>query len=205
MTPARGLIDADLSNIGNTIASYGTFCIDAIDVQNEQCIVRALIGWDRAYCSCMHNACHAGCYIACSATRLLKAVNNYGAGEINRLEINAVVSSMKISLKEGFLPDQPPSSTYPIADYAIAMAYSSKQHSTEKVQGTQELTPGSDLDAPVVVVLQETPKRTWKSYIWDTFDKSPEEPRFLFKLDAALMTLASLGYFIKYLDQVSEC
>lgn len=51
-------------------------------------------------------------------------------------------------------------------------------------------------------VLQAKPKRTWKSYIWDTFDKSPEERRFLFKLDAALMTLASLGYFIKYLDQV---
>ncbi|KAH7161872.1 major facilitator superfamily domain-containing protein [Dactylonectria macrodidyma] len=46
-------------------------------------------------------------------------------------------------------------------------------------------------------------KRTWKSYIWDTFDKSPEERAFLFKLDTALMTLASLGYFIKYLDQVN--
>jgi hypothetical protein len=49
---------------------------------------------------------------------------------------------------------------------------------------------------------QEKPYRSWKSYIWDTFDKSPEERRFMFKLDLALMTLASLGYFIKYLDQV---
>lgn len=57
----------------------------------------------------------------------------------------------------------------------------------------------NDSKAPLV---QEIPKRTWKSHIWDTFDKSPEERRFLFKLDAALMTLASLGYFIKYLDQV---
>lgn len=54
----------------------------------------------------------------------------------------------------------------------------------------------------VTEVLEEKPKRTWKSYLWDTFDKSPEERRFLFKLDAVLMTLASLGYFIKYLDQV---
>lgn len=54
----------------------------------------------------------------------------------------------------------------------------------------------------ITEVLQDTPKRTWKSYFWDTFDKSPEERRFLFKLDAVLMTLASLGYFIKYLDQV---
>lgn len=82
------------------------------------------------------------------------------------------------------------------------MAEKGKVVSSEKVQGAQDLTPGSDSDAPVVAVLQETPKRSWKSYIWDTFDKSPEERRFLFKLDAALMTLASLGYFIKYLDQV---
>ena len=45
------------------------------------------------------------------------------------------------------------------------------------------------------------PQRTWKSYVWDTFDKSTEERKFLFKLDAALLTFASLGYFIKYLDQ----
>ena len=36
-------------------------------------------------------------------------------------------------------------------------------------------------------------KRKWQSYIWDTLDKSPEERRLLFKLDAALLSLASLG------------
>jgi ACS family pantothenate transporter-like MFS transporter len=36
-------------------------------------------------------------------------------------------------------------------------------------------------------------KRTWRSYVWDTFDKSPEERRFLFKLDAVILTFASLG------------
>ncbi|KAJ0415163.1 major facilitator superfamily domain-containing protein [Aspergillus carlsbadensis] len=45
------------------------------------------------------------------------------------------------------------------------------------------------------------PKRTWHRYIWDTFDKSPEERRFLFKLDMALLTFATLGYFVKTLDQ----
>ena len=50
-------------------------------------------------------------------------------------------------------------------------------------------------------IVLEKPQRTWKGYIWDTFDKSPEERKFLFKLDAALLTFASLGYFIKYLDQ----
>ncbi|KAL7940775.1 major facilitator superfamily domain-containing protein [Trichoderma barbatum] len=46
-------------------------------------------------------------------------------------------------------------------------------------------------------------KRRWVSYLWDTLDKSPEERRFLFKLDAVLLSFASLGYFIKYLDQVN--
>jgi ACS family pantothenate transporter-like MFS transporter len=42
-------------------------------------------------------------------------------------------------------------------------------------------------------VVKQTVTRKWQSYIWDTFDKSPEERRFLFKLDAALLTFASLG------------
>ncbi|KAI1075632.1 MFS general substrate transporter [Whalleya microplaca] len=53
------------------------------------------------------------------------------------------------------------------------------------------------------ISVAEKPKRTWRSYFWDTFDKSPEERRFLFKLDAVILTFASLGYFIKYLDQVN--
>lgn len=52
-------------------------------------------------------------------------------------------------------------------------------------------------------IVQETPKRVWQSYIWDSLDKSPEERKFVFKLDCAILTFASLGYFIKYLDQVS--
>ncbi|KAE8453388.1 hypothetical protein EG329_010249 [Mollisiaceae sp. DMI_Dod_QoI] len=52
-------------------------------------------------------------------------------------------------------------------------------------------------------VIQVQPKKRWVSYIWDTFDKSPQERRFLFKVDAAILTFASLGYFIKYLDQAN--
>lgn len=59
------------------------------------------------------------------------------------------------------------------------------------------------LDAAAVKQVQVSPKRTWRSYIWDTFDKSPEERKFLFKLDGILLTFASLGYFIKYLDQIN--
>jgi hypothetical protein len=42
-------------------------------------------------------------------------------------------------------------------------------------------------------VIQNPVKRKWVSYIWDTFDKSPEERRLLFKLDSAILTFASLG------------
>lgn len=42
-------------------------------------------------------------------------------------------------------------------------------------------------------VIQKDVKKRWQSYIWDTFDKSPEERHFMFKLDFALLTMASLG------------
>ncbi|KAK1715092.1 hypothetical protein BDP67DRAFT_364058, partial [Colletotrichum lupini] len=51
--------------------------------------------------------------------------------------------------------------------------------------------------------VQEEPKLTWRSYVWDTLDKSPEERKFMFKLDAVILTFASLGYFIKNLDQIN--
>ncbi|KAI0309610.1 MFS general substrate transporter [Amylostereum chailletii] len=43
--------------------------------------------------------------------------------------------------------------------------------------------------------------RSWRSYVWDTWDKSPEERKFLRRLDACLITYAALSYFSKYLDQ----
>lgn len=52
-------------------------------------------------------------------------------------------------------------------------------------------------------LVEAEPKKTWRSYVWDTFDKSPEERWFLTKLDAAILSLACFGYFIKYLDQVN--
>jgi hypothetical protein len=64
-------------------------------------------------------------------------------------------------------------------------------------------SPGSDSESRIDQIVQKIPKKTWKSYVWDTLDKSPEERRFLFKLDTVLLTFASLGYFIKYLDQVN--
>lgn len=60
-----------------------------------------------------------------------------------------------------------------------------------------------DPDDKTVDGVQVKPRRSWRSYIWDTFDKPPEERKFLFKLDGILLTFASLGYFIKYLDQIN--
>ncbi|TQB73981.1 hypothetical protein MPDQ_005312 [Monascus purpureus] len=49
--------------------------------------------------------------------------------------------------------------------------------------------------SPSETVVKKEPKRKWMSYIWDTFDKSPQERRLLFKLDTAILTFASLGGF----------
>ncbi|CAG8076158.1 unnamed protein product [Penicillium salamii] len=47
------------------------------------------------------------------------------------------------------------------------------------------------------------PKRSFRSFIWDTDThlKSPEEKHLLLKLDAALLSIGCLGFFMKYLDQ----
>ena len=47
------------------------------------------------------------------------------------------------------------------------------------------------------VVIQENVQRKWQSYLWDTLDKSPVERKFLFKLDFALLTFASLGTLVQ--------
>ncbi|KAF2448552.1 pantothenate transporter [Karstenula rhodostoma CBS 690.94] len=61
-------------------------------------------------------------------------------------------------------------------------------------------------ELPQVIEASEEVKqkpRKWYYYLWDTLDKPKEERWFMFKLDAALLTFASLGYFIKYLDQTN--
>ncbi|CRK43860.1 hypothetical protein BN1723_016268 [Verticillium longisporum] len=70
--------------------------------------------------------------------------------------------------------------------------------SVVSTDGTPSPTDAGDLS-----IIQQKPKKTWKSYVWDTLDKSPEERKCLFKLDAVLLTMASLGYFIKYLDRIN--
>ena len=42
-------------------------------------------------------------------------------------------------------------------------------------------------------VLDEQPKRGWRTVIWDSLDKSPEERRLVFKIDCALLTIGCLS------------
>lgn len=94
----------------------------------------------------------------------------------------------------------------------------------KKVEPIEEIENAEAQDAEfhAEAIVSEVPKRKWSSYIWDTFDKSPEERRLVLKLDLALLTFGSLGknigllfnlhfpatdrypgYFIKYLDQAN--
>ncbi|KAJ4208354.1 hypothetical protein NW767_001458 [Fusarium falciforme] len=79
----------------------------------------------------------------------------------------------------------------------------------DKDAGRDNASSKSEPSAIVVVRGNESdsddglPPKTWRSYIWDTLDKSPEERKFLFKLDAVILTFASLGYFIKNLNQIN--
>jgi ACS family pantothenate transporter-like MFS transporter len=43
--------------------------------------------------------------------------------------------------------------------------------------------------------LKQKPHK-WYYYVWDTLDKPKEERWFMFKLDAALLTFASLGMLL---------
>lgn len=63
-------------------------------------------------------------------------------------------------------------------------------------------------EGPAEDIIKKDGKRKWVGYIWDTFDKPPEERKFLFKLDAALLTYASLGQYYRFpidLFQLTWC
>ncbi|KAG8165805.1 hypothetical protein KVR01_004357 [Diaporthe batatas] len=46
-------------------------------------------------------------------------------------------------------------------------------------------------------------KSSWKGYLWDTWTLPQDQRRLLFKLDAFVLTFASIGYFLKNLDQTN--
>lgn len=47
------------------------------------------------------------------------------------------------------------------------------------------------------------PTKTWKGYLWDTWELPQDQRRLLFKVDALVLTFASIGYFLKNLDQTN--
>jgi ACS family pantothenate transporter-like MFS transporter len=51
---------------------------------------------------------------------------------------------------------------------------------------------GTDITVQSNEELKQKPHK-WYYYLWDTLDKPKEERWFMFKLDAALLTFASLG------------
>ncbi|KAL1410518.1 hypothetical protein Q8F55_004531 [Vanrija albida] len=65
--------------------------------------------------------------------------------------------------------------------------------------------PARDSDTASVETedIHKIVKQTWKGRIWDTLDLPKEERKLMFKVDALLLTFASLGYFLKNLDQTN--
>lgn len=56
-----------------------------------------------------------------------------------------------------------------------------------------EVNEGTDYDLRAARVVAQQPNKTRWGYFWDTLDKSPEERKFLFKLDTGLLTVTCLG------------
>lgn len=52
-------------------------------------------------------------------------------------------------------------------------------------------------DAESAPVSEEKKEKSWKRFIWDSLDKSPEERRLVLKLDLTLLTLGCLGNLLR--------
>lgn len=61
----------------------------------------------------------------------------------------------------------------------------------EKVaeSSTYAVRHGTDVESREEVV---TATKTWKSYIWDTWELPDDQRKFLFKVDAFILTFASV-------------
>jgi ACS family pantothenate transporter-like MFS transporter len=69
----------------------------------------------------------------------------------------------------------------------------------------QDLSSNAN-EATIIIQSDEELKqkpRKWYYYLWDTLDKPKEERWFMFKLDAALLTFASLGTLYPFYDKES--
>lgn len=68
----------------------------------------------------------------------------------------------------------------------------------------QEESSGSPSSSSLASDRTQKPKVPWHAYIWDYEPgRSKEEARFVQRLDCCVLTILSLGYFIKNLDQTN--
>lgn len=60
-----------------------------------------------------------------------------------------------------------------------------------------------DTDASTEIEESQERGKSWKSYVWDTWELPKEQRWLLFKVDAFVLTFASIGYFLKNIDQTN--
>ena len=58
----------------------------------------------------------------------------------------------------------------------------------------------AEMGEETVSIASSTPSHSWRGWLWDSVDSTKEERRFLFKLDATLLTFGTLGMLIKWID-----
>ena len=117
----------------------------------------------------------------------------------------ANAEELEILLSNNSVEESSSASLVPTSHQESAMASYLVDSKEVTIKGVEAniASPVEDSSLANLTPIRAKPQNKWKSYIWDTFDKSPEERRLLFKLDAAVLTFATLGYFIKYLDQIN--
>lgn len=49
--------------------------------------------------------------------------------------------------------------------------------------------------------LEVKPIKSWKGYLWDTWDLPQDQRKLLFKVDAFVLTFSSIGYFVRELPK----
>ncbi|KAI4603769.1 hypothetical protein KJ359_003589 [Pestalotiopsis sp. 9143b] len=70
------------------------------------------------------------------------------------------------------------------------------EHATRTIsESDPEAGPGDSREQLV------KPIQSWKGYIWDTWELPADQRKLLFKVDAFILTFASIGYFLKNIDQ----
>jgi ACS family pantothenate transporter-like MFS transporter len=68
---------------------------------------------------------------------------------------------------------------------------------------TKIYTPDPEANDISRVTVIVKPVQTWKGYLWDTWELPPDQRWLLFKVDAFVLTFASIGYFLKNIDQTN--